>query len=191
MSSLVRLNVPPFEPAAPTSLAALRRPLVAPEATHCDAQCKPCPQCEAAQAERIAEARKLSADTGLRLSQLVEDALTQHVARMEAQQTTLVSTILTQLLPHLADAALRRAIGEELNAAFQSLRNEPLKLVKHPDLDLGPLADDARLTFEEDASLSVHDVRLRDGAGTIQIEADTLIQACLTRLKTLSGDTDQ
>lgn len=182
MSTVVRLHVPPFEPAAPTSLAALRRPLIQAETVHCEAQCQPCPVCVAKQAAEVETAMKLSSDLGLRVSQLVEDALSHHIARIEAQQAELIASVLTGVLPHLADAALRSALTDELSDAAEPLRTEPLRLRKHPELDLGPLADDTRLEIEDDASLALHQIQLRDGEGVTQIDPDRLITACLARL---------
>ena len=117
MSELIKLRVPPFVPTSPTSLSALTRPLVDADSSPCGAQCTPCPVCEAAQAAEVEAARKLSADLGLRLSQLVEDAIDTHVARIEAQQTQLVQTVLSAVLPHLADVNLRSALSEVLMEA--------------------------------------------------------------------------
>ncbi|MEM9599384.1 MAG: hypothetical protein AAF926_00045 [Pseudomonadota bacterium] len=182
MSTVVKLNVPPFEPTAPTSLSALRRPLIAPEHANCEASCKPCPTCEARQAEALAEARKLSQDTALRLSQLVEDALAQQIARIEAEQAQLVTTVMQAILPRLADAALRSALCEEIAKAMEGRRETRFVLAKHPDLDLGPLADDARLSVLDDTNLILHHVELRRDGGTTHINPEPLIDACLARL---------
>ncbi|WP_298915584.1 hypothetical protein [uncultured Algimonas sp.] len=182
MSDIVRLHAPPFEPAAPTSLKALHRPLVAPDASHCEAHCRPCPACRAAQAAEVDAASKMSADLGLRLSQLVEDALAQHVARLEAEQAELVATILRGLLPALGDAALRSALAEELSAASQPLRSATLRLRKPPGLDLGPIPEGGRLQIEDDASQPMHTLSLADGDAVTTLDAQALIDACASRL---------
>ncbi|GLQ21451.1 hypothetical protein ACFFUB_10525 [Algimonas porphyrae] len=182
MNTVVKLNVPPFEPASPTSLSALRRPLVDQAQPGCDAHCQPCASCEAKQADAIAEARKLSQDTALRLSQLVEDALVKQLARIEAEQVALVTTVLTTVLPHLADATLRSLLADEIATLSDGSRGTTFILVKHPDLDLGPLADDARLSIACDDALTLHHVELRREGGTTHINPQPLIDACLARL---------
>lgn len=182
MSKIVRLPVPPFEPTSPTSLDALRRPLIKPEDTHCAAHCQPCAACLATQEKAVNAAKKTASDLGLRLSQLVEDAIAEHVARIEAEQTQLVTTVLEAVLPHLADAALRSALIDELSTATNSLRTEPLRLRKNPDLDLGPLPDNAAVKIEDDPTVPMNLIDLRDGEGVTRIDAQALIDACLVRL---------
>lgn len=186
MSSLVKLHVPPFAPASPTSLTALHRPLVQADSTRCEAHCSPCPTCEAAHQAEIAAAQKLSADLGLRLSQLVEDAISTHIARLEAQQIELVQTVLTAVLPHLADTNLRHALSDVIAEALDPLKQVTLHLTKHPELDLGPLAKDASLKIEDDPTHPRHSLSLREGEGLTTLDAAPLIEACLARLTGLT-----
>ena len=123
MSEIVRLHVPPFAPTAPTSLAALRRPLIQAEQTRCAANCQPCDACQAEQDARVADAAKASADQGLRLSQLIETAVLQYADRIEAQQSALIATVLATVLPDLANITLRETLQAELSAAL----SDPLK----------------------------------------------------------------
>lgn len=189
MSSVVRLNVPPFEPTAPTSLSALRRPLVQTDDHACDAQCEPCQTCRAAQQAAVEQARALATDLGLRLSQLVEDAMAERLAKIEADQSRLVARILEGVLPHLADAALRRALGDEIARATHSLKDVRLHLVKHPSLNLGVLPDTSRLDLTDDPDMPLHQVRLHDASGTTLIDPDAIIQACLSRLSPALSET--
>lgn len=182
MSKIIRLHVPPFEPTSPTSLAALRRPLIRPETTRCDAHCQPCPTCVAVQDKAVKAAEKTASDLGLRLSQLVEDAIAKHVARIEAEQTQLIATILEGVLPHLAEASLRSALRDELSVAAESLRTVPLYLRKNPELDLGPLPDSVQVKIEDDPAVPLNRIDLRDGDGTTRIDAQAIINACLVRL---------
>ena len=73
MSGIVKLHVPPFAPTSPRSLAALRRPLVQEEASHCASHCRPCAQCEAQRQAEIEAAKKLSADLGDNFQSLIFD----------------------------------------------------------------------------------------------------------------------
>lgn len=182
MSKVVRLQVPPFESTPPTSLAALRRPLINPESTRCAAHCQPCPSCLAAQDAAVTAAKKTASDLGLRLSQLVEDAIAEHVVRIETEQTQLITAVLEGVLPHLADAALRSALLDELSCATDSLRTEPLHLRKNPELDLGSLPDSMPVKIENDPAVPMNRLDLRDGDGTTRIDAQALINACLVRL---------
>lgn len=182
MSKIVRLQVPPFEATPPTSLAALRRPLIKPESTRCEAHCQPCPSCVAAQEKAVKAAKKTASDLGLRLSQLVEDAIAKHVARIEAEQTQLITAVLEGVLPHLAEASLRSALLDELSVAADSLRTVPLHLRKNPELDLGPLPDNVQVKIENDPAVPMNRLDLRDGDGTTRIDAQVLIDACLVRL---------
>lgn len=182
MSGLIKLHVPPFAPTSPTSLSALTRPLVDANSSPCGAQCTPCPVCEAAQAAEVEAARKLSADLGLRLSQLVEDAIATHVARIEAQQTQLVQTVLSAVLPHMADVNLRSALTDVLAEALDPLKDVTLHLTKHPELDLGDLPDNGALRIEDDPSHARDSLSLRDGDSLTTIDAAPLIAACLSRL---------
>lgn len=182
MSNLVRFQVPPFEATPPTSLAALRRPLVNPETTRCAAHCQPCATCLATQEQAVKDAKKTASDLGLRLSQLVEDAMATHLARIEAEQTALISTVLAGVLPHMADASLRSALLAELAASSDALRAEPLQLRKNPALDLGALPDTALIKIKDDPAVPMNTVDLRDGDGTMRIDAQTIINACLLRL---------
>ena len=182
MSGIVKLQVPPFAPTSPKSLAALRRPLVQAEASHCEQHCRPCAECQARQQAEIEAARKLSSDLGLRLSQLVEDALAKQIARIEAQQTALVSTVLSAVMPHLADATLRSSLMDVLNEATDPLKTVTLTLTKHPDLDLGPLSEDTRLTIVDDPSHARDSLSLREDDSLTTIDAAPLIAACLSRL---------
>lgn len=182
MSKVVRLQVPPFEPTPPTSLAALRRPLINPETTHCDAHCQPCPSCVAAQDKALKAAKKTASDLGLRLSQLVEDAIAKHISRIEAEQTQLITAVLEGVLPHLAEASLRSALRDELSVAAESLRTVPLHLRKNPELDLGTLPDNVQVKIEDDPAVPMNRIDLRDGDGTTRIDAQALINACLVRL---------
>lgn len=182
MSTVVRLQVPPFEPASPTSLSALRRPLISQETTRCAAHCQPCPACLAEQEKAVKAAEKTVSDLGLRLSQLVEDALAKHVARIEAEQTQLITAVLEGVLPHLADASLRSALLDELSVAADSLRTVPLHLRKNPALDLGPMPDTVSVKIENDPAVPMNRLDLRDGDGTTRIDAQALINACLVRL---------
>lgn len=188
MSNLVRFHVPPFEATPPTSLAALRRPLINPEATRCAAHCQPCPSCLAAQEQAVKDAKKTASDLGLRLSQLVEDAMVQHVARIEAEQTALISAVLAGVLPHMADASLRSALLGELSVAANAIRTGPsgpsgsLQLRKNPALDLGDLPDTAQVQIKDDPAMPMNTLDLRDGDSTTRIDAQTIINACLLRL---------
>jgi len=182
MSDTARHHVPPFAPTPPTSLDALRRPLIKPEDTHCASNCQPCSACQAAQEKAVAAAAKTAADLGLRLSQLVEDAIADHVARIEAQQTELITTVLAGVLPHLANVSLRSALIDELAAAADPLRTAPLRLRKHPDLDLGDLPDTAAVKIEDDASVPMNMIKLREGDAVSTLDAGALIDACLARL---------
>ena len=182
MSGIVKLHVPPFAPTSPRSLAALRRPLVQEEASHCASHCRPCAQCEAQRQAEIEAAKKLSADLGLRLSQLVEDALATHIARIESQQTELVQAVLAAVLPHLADTNLRNSLSDVLNKALDSLKDVTLTLTKHPDLDLGDLSEDSRLKIIDDPAHPRDSLSLRDGDGPTTLDAAPLIEACLSRL---------
>lgn len=182
MSTVVRLQVPPFEPTPPTSLAALRRPLINPETTRCASLCQLCDACIAAQDKAVKAAKKTASDLGLRLSQLVEDAIAKHIARIEAQQTELITAVLESVLPHLAEASLRSALLDELAVAADPLRNAPLHLCKHPDLDLGSLPETAQVKIENDPSVPVNSITLRDGDGLTKIDAQALINACLVHL---------
>lgn len=182
MSSVVRLKVPPFEPAAPTSLAALRRPLITPDHSHCDSHCQPCSVCEAKQVKAVEAAKKLSQDTALRMSQLIEDALATHIARIETEQANLVTAVLKAVLPHLNDSALRSALTEEISRAAESMRDPRFTIAKSPDLDLGELNADSRITLEDDPRLSGHHVELRRDGGATHIDPEPLIAACLARL---------
>lgn len=183
MSKVVPLQVPPFEPMSPTSLAALRRPLINPETTHCDANCQPCPSCLAAHEQAVKAAKKTASDLGLRLSQLVEDAIAKHIERIEAEQTQLITAVLEGVLPHLADASLRRALLDELSVAAESLKTAPLYLRKNPELDLGTLPDSVQVKIEDDPAVPMNRIDLRDGDGTTRIDAQALIDACLVRLE--------
>lgn len=185
MSSVVRLNVPPFERTEPTSLAALHRPLVSSDATQCEAHCNPCPACLEAQKKAVEDAGRLASDLGLRLSQLVEDALAQHVARMEAEQARLIATVLTAVLPNTADAALRSSLKDEISTALSQNARSELTLAKNPALDLGPLPEGAKLTFVEQSNLPLHQLRLSDDSGTTLIDPQAIIDACLARLSPL------
>lgn len=192
MSNLVRFHVPPFEATPPTSLAALRRPLINPEATRCAAHCQPCPTCLAAQQKAVKAAKKTASDLGLRLSQLVEDAVAQHVARIEAEQTALISAVLAGVLPHMADASLRSALLAELSVAGDALRKGPsgsLQLCKNPALDLGNLPDTAQVQIKDDPAMAMNTLDLRDGDSTTRIDAQTIINACLLRLGKPLGPT--
>ncbi|MGJ8560739.1 MAG: hypothetical protein ACSHX3_10925 [Litorimonas sp.] len=182
MSKIVRLQVPPFEATPPTSLAALRRPLIKPETTRCEAHCQLCPSCVAAQEKVVNAAKKAASDLGLRLSQLVEDAIAKHVARIEAEQTQLITAVLEGVLPHLAEASLRSALLDELSVAADSLRTAPLHLRKNPELDLGPLPNNVQVKIEDDPTVPMNRLDLRDGDGTTRIDAQVLINACLVRL---------
>ena len=182
MSGIVKLQVPPFAPTSPKSLAALRRPLVQAEASNCEQHCRPCAECQARQQAEIEAARKLSSDLGLRLSQLVEDALAKQIARIEAQQTALVSSVLSAVMPHLADATLRSSLMDVLNEATDPLKDVTLTLTKHPDLDLGPLSKDTRLTIIDDPSHPRDSLSLREDDSLTTIDAAPLIAACLSRL---------
>jgi hypothetical protein len=182
MSEIVRLHVPPFEPTPPTSLSALRRPLIKAETTRCEAHCQPCPTCLAAQDKAITAAKKTASDLGLRLSQLVEDAIAKHVERIEAEHTQLITAVLEGVLPHLAEASLRSALLDELSVAADSLRAVPLRLRKNPELDLGLLPDSVLVKIEDDPSIPMNRIDLRDGDGTTRIDSQTLINACLSRL---------
>lgn len=185
MSSIVKLQVPPFAPTSPKSLSALRRPLVEAEASHCASHCRPCAECEAQQHAQVEAAKKLSADLGLRLSQLVEDALATHIARIEAQQTELVQTVLNAVLPHLADTNLRNSLMDVLGEALDPLKDVTLTLTKHPDLDLGAISEDARLQIVDDPAHPRDSLSLRESDSLTTIDAAPLISACLSRL---SGD---
>lgn len=189
MSNLVRFQVPPFEATPPTSLAALRRPLINPEATRCAAHCQPCPTCLAAQEQVVKDAKKTASDLGLRLSQLVEDAMVHHVARIEAEQTALISAVLAGVLPHIADASLRSALLGELSVAADALRTEPLQLRKNPALDLGALPDTAQIRIKDDPAQPMNTLDLRDGDSTTRIDAQAIINACLLRLGKPTGPT--
>jgi hypothetical protein len=136
----------------------------------------------AEQEEALKAAKKTASDLGLRLSQLVEDAITKHVARIESEQTQLITAVLEAVLPHLADASLRSALLEELSVASNSLRTVPLHLRKNPNLDLGPLPDTASVKIENDPTVPMNRLELRDGDGTTRIDAQALINACLARL---------
>ena len=182
MSNLVRFQVPPFEATPPTSLAALRRPLINPEATGCAAHCQPCPTCLAAQEKAIATARKTAADLGLRLSQLVEDAMAKYVARIEAEQTALISAVLAGVLPHMADASLRSALLSELSVLADALRTDSLQLFKNPALDLGDLPDTAQIQIKDDPAMPMNTVDLRDGDSATRIDIQAIVNACLLRL---------
>lgn len=182
MNKIIRLKVPPFEPASPTSLDALRRPLIKPEATQCAAHCQLCASCLATQDKAVKAAAKIAADLGLRLSQLVEDAIAEHVARIEAEQTQLITAVLEGVLPHLAEASLRSALRDELSAATDPLRTGPLYLRKNPELDLGSLPDSVQVKIEDDPDVPMNRIDLRDGDGTTRIDAQALIDACLIRL---------
>lgn len=185
MSSVVRLNVPPFESAAPTSLAALHRSLVPAESTQCDAHCNPCPKCLAAQEQAMAEAGRLARDLGLRLSQLVEDALAQHVAKMEADQSRLIGAILSAILPDMADASLRSSLAKEITEATDSNPRAKLVIAKNPALKLGDLPDDSRLSFQDDDSLPLHQLQLSQDSGKTLIDPDSIIEACVARLNAI------
>lgn len=182
MSKIVKLHVPPFAPVSPTSLSALRRPLIEPDPNRCDVNCAPCPKCDERHLGELEEAKKLSADLGLRLSQLVEDALATHVARIEAQQTELIRVVLAAVLPHLADTNLRHALSDVLSDALDPLKEVSLHLAKHPDLDLGDIPDGVRLTIEDDPAHPRDSLSLRDGDSLTTIDAAPLIAACLSRL---------
>ena len=186
--SVVRLNVPPFTPAAPTSLAALRRPLVQPELAHCANHCQPCETCRAAHAAEVAAASKHAADTALRLSQLVEDALTQHIARLEAEQTQLVTTVLGAVLPHLANASLRAALTDELRAISDPLKTLDVRLAKPPSLDIGQLPAGHSVTLEDDPNLFGQVVEVRIDSSTTRLDADALVNACVERLNSISAE---
>ncbi|MEM7729191.1 MAG: hypothetical protein AAF311_07935 [Pseudomonadota bacterium] len=194
MSTVIRLNAPPFEPAAPTSLAALRRPLVDAQASRCDSHCSPCPACQAAQAAAVESARKAAqasaSDLGLRLSQLVEDALGTHIARIETQQAELVSAVLGAVIPHLADTALRRALEDEILAATAlAQQGMSLQLVKHPDLDLGNVPA-GRLQIEDDPAQPRGSLSLKAGDGLSTLDVRPLIDACLARIGAAPGAAD-
>lgn len=191
MSKVVRLKVPPFEPTSPTSLEALRRPLVKPETTRCDAHCKPCQTCDAAQKKAIKAAQKTASDLGLRLSQLVEEALATQLKRIEAQQAALITTVLEGVLPHLADLSLRRALMDELANAAEPLKSVSLRLRKHPSLDLGEFPDTSSLIFEDDPSMPVNKLELCDGDARTILDAQSLIHACLVRLGKAAPDAIQ
>lgn len=183
MSDVVRLRVPPFAPAAPTSLAALTRPLIQPEQTRCEAHCQPCESCVAEQVAQVKAARKTASDLGLRLSQLVEDAMAQHMARIEAQQSELVSTVLGAVLPYLAQDTVRRTVHSELTASLADpLRTETLRLSKSPDLDLGVIPQTDRLSVTNDAALPIDQIMLTQGDAQTEIDASALVQHCLSLL---------
>lgn len=186
MNDIVRLHVPPFEPTAPTSLAALRRPLVDADTVHCASQCAPCSVCKARHEAEVAAAAKLSNDLGLRLSQLVEDALDTHLTRIETQQAHLIATVLNAVLPQLVDTNLRSALSAELAAMTAPLRDVTLIVNKHPDLDLGPIPDGARLEIQDDPNHPRDSLSLRQGEGLTRIEPNNLIQACLGRIAEFS-----
>lgn len=182
MSNLVRFQVPPFEATPPTSLAALRRPLIKPETTACAAHCQPCATCLAAQDKAVKAAKKTASDLGLRLSQLVEDAIAKHITRIEAEQTQLITTVLHSVLPHTADASLRSALRDEISIASEQLRNTPLYLRKNPALDLGPMPENADVRIDDDPDVPIGRIDLHNGDGATQIDAQAVINACLARL---------
>jgi hypothetical protein len=187
MSNLVRFQVPPFETTSPTSLAALRRPLINPEATGCAAHCQPCPTCLKAQEKAIATAKKTSSDLGLRLSQLVEDAMVQYVARIEAEQTALIAAVLAGVLPHMADAGLRSALLSELSVVADAIRTDGMQLFKNPALDLGELPATAQIQIKDDPAMPMNTIDLRDGDSATRIDAQAIINACLLRLGKPTG----
>lgn len=182
MTTIVRLQVPPFEATPPTSLAALRRQLIQPETTRCASHCQPCATCIAAQDKAVKAAKKTASDLGLRLSQLVEDAVAKHVQRIEAQQTTLITAVLEAALPHMANANLRAALAEELRVVADPLRTTPLRLRKHPDLDLGALPETAQVRIDDDPTIPMNQIDLQEGDATTTIDANALINACLAHL---------
>ena len=183
MSEIVRLHVPPFAPASPISLAALRRPLIQEDATHCAAHCQPCEVCQSAQKAEIAAARQSSADLGLRLSQLLEDAVSNHASRIEAQQTALVTTILSALLPDLAQENLRQTLQSELSEALSDpMCVDTLRLRKNPDLDLGTLAETTDFKVQDDPTVPVTQIILAAGEGTTRLDAQPIIDLCRARM---------
>jgi hypothetical protein len=134
----------------------------------------------------VAAAAKLSNDLGLRLSQLVEDALDTHLTRIETQQAHLIATVLNAVLPQLVDTNLRSALSAELAAMTAPLRDVTLIVNKHPDLDLGPIPDGARLEIQDDPNHPRDSLSLRQGEGLTRIEPNNLIQACLGRIAEFS-----
>jgi hypothetical protein len=188
VSDIIQLHAPPFEPAAPTSLAALSRPLVREEASRCPNHCSPCPTCQADRDSAVAaareEGRKEASGLGLRLSQLVEDALATHVARLERQQAELIGSALRAVLPRLADRALRETLAAELaqHAAKPLLADTALRLRKSPDLDLGPLPDSPRLDIQDDPALAPGRLVLAQGDARTTLDAQPVIDALMARL---------
>lgn len=127
-------------------------------------------------------AKKTASDLGLRLSQLVEDAIAKHITRIEAEQTQLITAVLHGVLPHTADASLRSALRDEISVASEQLCNTPLYLRKNPGLDLGPMPENAAVRIDDDPAVPMGRIDLHKGDGATQIDAQAVINACLVRL---------